>query len=413
MSTNVPLVTWQNGSPVLPSEQAILAGVQADINAAFGGGVNPSLQTPQGQLAMTETAIIGDKNSQIAYISNQVNPSMSSGVWQDAIGEIYYIVRIPASGTVVNCTCVGAVNTIIPIGSIAQDTTGYTYASTATATIPASGSVTVQFQNQTQGPFACNIGTLTTIVTAVAGWNTISNPQAGSIGNYVESRAAFEARRLLSVAGNAINSIQSIFGAVLSVPNVIDAFVIDNPGSSALPYGSTTYSIPAHSVLVSVSGGNSTDIAKAIWNKKPPGCGYITAAGVSGSVAQTVAVVDTSYPPGSQPSYNVTYLIPASKPVYYYVQIKNSPQLPSNIIQLVQDAIIASFYGEDGGTSAGINHTLVSGRYYANVTAISPYVEILEILLGFTAIGATLTSVTLGVDQMPTISASQIAVYLI
>jgi hypothetical protein len=412
MSTNVPSVTWSNGSPVIPSEQAILAGVQADIDAAFGGGVNPSLQTPQGQLAQTETAIIGDKNSQIAYIANQINPAMASGVWQDAIGYIYFLTRIPAAGTVVNCTCVGAVNTVIPIGAIAQDTTGYTYSCTASAVIPASGSVTVQFQNQTQGPFACNIGTLTTIVTAIAGWDTISNPTAGSIGNYVESREAFETRRLLSVAGNAVNSIQSISGAVLSVPNVIDAFVIDNPEATTLSYGSTNYPIPAHSVFVSVSGGNSTEIAQAIWNKKPPGCGYITAAGVSGSIAETVVVYDTSYPV-PYPSYNVTYLIPASKPVYFAVQITNLSQLPSNIISLVQQAIIQSFNGEDGGSTAGINQTLVSGRYYANVTAISPYVEILSILLGFTAIGATNTLVTLGIDQMPTISASQIAVTLV
>ena len=59
MTTNVPAIQWINGSPSLPSEQAILAGVQADINAAFGGGVNPSLQTPQGQLAQSETALIG------------------------------------------------------------------------------------------------------------------------------------------------------------------------------------------------------------------------------------------------------------------------------------------------------------------------------------------------------------------
>jgi hypothetical protein len=95
------------------------------------------------------------------------------------------------------------------------------------------------------------------------------------------------------------------------------------------------------------------------------------------------------------------------------VQINNLTQLPSNIIALVQQAIIESFTGQDGGTTAGINQTLISGRYYANVTAISPYVEILEILLGFTAIGATLTSVTLGIDQMPTITASQIAVTLV
>ena len=80
MTTNVPAITWVNGSPVLPAETDILAGVQADINAAFGGGVNPSLQTPQGQLAQSETAIIGDKNNEIAYIANQVNPSFASGI---------------------------------------------------------------------------------------------------------------------------------------------------------------------------------------------------------------------------------------------------------------------------------------------------------------------------------------------
>ena len=214
MSTNVPAITWVNGSPVLPTEQDILTGVQTDINVAFGGGVNPSLQTPQGQLAQTETAIIGDKNSQIAYIANQVNPSMASGIWQDAIGEIYFIQRIPGSGTVVSCVCNGAVGTVIPLGAVAQDNNGYLYSSTAAATIPASGSVTVQFQNQTQGPIACSANTLTKIYTAVAGWDTITNPTAGALGNDVESRAAFEARRSASVAGNSVNSLQSIYAPV-------------------------------------------------------------------------------------------------------------------------------------------------------------------------------------------------------
>jgi len=81
---------------------------------------------------------------------------------------------------------------------------------------------------------------------------------------------------------------------------------------------------------------------------------------------------------------------------------------------LVQNAIIQSFSGEDGGTAAGINQTTYSGRYYANVNAISPAVEILSILIGFTNIaGATYTSLTFGIDQLPTISASQIGVTLV
>ena len=404
MTTNVPAITWVNGSPVLPSEQSILAGVQTDINVAFGGGVNPSLQTPQGQLAQSETAIIGDKNNEIAYIANQVNPSMASGIWQDAIGEIYFITRIPGAGTVVNATCTGAVGTVIPAGAVAQDTSGYLYSSTASATIPAGGSVTVEFQNQTQGAIACAIGALNTIYTAVAGWDTISNPSAGALGNTVETRAAFEARRSASVAGNSVNSLQSIFASVSQVPNVIDCFVVDNPTGSTVNYGSTSYPLAAHSLCVSVAGGTSANIAQAIWNKKPPGCSY------DGNTSATV--YDTNY--ATPVPYTVTWLTPTSTAIYFAVTLKNNAQLPSNIVSLVQNAIIQSFSGEDGGVAAGIAQTIYGSRYYANISAIAPSVEILSVLVGFTSLsGATNTYVNIGIDQLPTIASTQIGVTLV
>lgn len=403
MSTNVPAITWVNGSPVLPTEQSILAGVQADIDAAFGGGVNPSLQTPQGQLAQTETAIIGDKNSQIAYIANQVNPSMASGIWQDAIGEIYFIQRIPGAGTVVSATCTGAVGTVIPIGAVAQDNNGYLYSATTTATIPAGGSVTVQFQNQTQGPIACAPGALNTIYTAIAGWDTITNATAGALGNDVESRDAFEARRAASVAGNSVNSVQSIYAAVTQVPNVIGALVVDNPANTTVLYGSTSYSLAAHSICVSVAGGTSSEIAQAIWSKKPPGCGY------NGNT--NVTVYDTNY--ATPVPYTVTYLTPTSVPIYFTVQIKNSTLLPSNIISLVQNAVIESFNGLDGnGPAVNIGSTSYSGRYYANINAINPNVNVIEVYLGTSASPSTLL-ISMGIDQLPTLTASNIAVTLV
>lgn len=403
MSTNVPAITWVNGSPVLPAEADILVGVQTDIDVAFGGGVNPSLQTPQGQLAQTETAIIGEKNNEIAYIANQVNPAFASGIWQDAIGYIYFMNRVQASGTVVNATCNGAVGTVIPAGSVAQDVNGYLYASTAAATIPAGGNVTIQFQNQTTGPISCAIGALNKIYTAVAGWDTVSNPTAGVIGNNVESRAEFELRRQNSVAVNAVNSLQSIYAAVLAVPNVIDAYVVDNSSNVTINYGSTSYPLAAHSICVSVAGGTSADIANAIWNKKPPGCGY------NGNTS--VTVYDTTYPV-PYPSYTVTYLVPTSTPVYFVIDIKDDPLLPSNIITQVQNAVIATFTGQNGGTAVGINTTTYSGAYYGAINAISPNVNVLEVYVGLTASPTTLEA-SLGIDQLPTISASQIVVNLV
>lgn len=402
MTTNVPAITWVNGSPVLPAELDILAGVQADINTAFGGGVNPSLQTPQGQLAQSETAIIGDKNSEIAYIANQVNPAMASGIWQDAIGEIYFMTRIAGAGTVVNATCTGAVGTLIPAGSVAQDTTGYLYSSVSQAVIPSSGSIVVEFQNQTQGAIACNIGALSIIYTAVAGWNTVYNSTPGALGNLVESRAAFEARRSASVAVNSVNSIQSIYAAVTAVPNVIGALVVDNPTGSAISYGSSGYSIAAHSICVSVAGGTSATISQAIWNKKPPGCDY------SGNTSATV--YDMNY--ASPVPYTVTWLTPTSTSVYFNIEIKNSTLLPSNITVLVQNAVLASFNGEDGGAAVTIGSTSYSGRYYANINAISPSVNVIEVYIGFVSNPSTLVA-ALGIDQLPTCTASNILVTLV
>ena len=310
--------------------------------------------------------------------------------------------RIQASGTVVNATCNGAVGTVIPAGSIAQDTNGYLYASTAAATIPTSGNVTVQFQNQTTGPIACAIGALNKIYTAVAGWNTVSNPAAGALGNNVETRAAFELRRQASVAINAVNSLDSIRASVLAVPNVLQAYVVDNSTNATVNYGATSYPLAAHSICVSVAGGTSSAIGTAIWNKKPPGCGY------NGNT--TITVYDNTY--STPVPYTVTYLTPTSTPAYFTVNIQNNPLLPSNIVQLVQNAVLASFNGQDGGTAVGINSTTYSGRYYANINAISPAVNVIEVYLGLSASPSTLL-IAFGIDQLPTLSASNIAVVLV
>ena len=49
-SSSVPAIVFSATGLVLPDESAILAGVQADMNAAFGGNMNAGLSTPQGQL---------------------------------------------------------------------------------------------------------------------------------------------------------------------------------------------------------------------------------------------------------------------------------------------------------------------------------------------------------------------------
>ena len=403
MSTSVPDIQFTTTGVVLPLESAILSGVQQDMNTAAGGTLSMTLTSPQGQLAQSSAAIIADKNNAIAEVVNQVDPDFASDRWQDAIGRIYFLTRIAASGTLVSALCTGLVNTVIPAGSIVQDSAGYQYASLGAVTIPASGSIVNTFQCLTAGPISVAVGALNTIYKQLTGWESVYNSTAGTPGTNVESRADFEFRRQNSVALNSVSPPQSVLAAVLNVPNVLDAYVIDNPTNAAVLTGPTNFSVAANSVYVAAAGGTVAAVAQAIYQKKTLGCSY------NGSTTYTYTDQSSGVPP--YPSYTIKYQIPASTPVYISVNLVNNPKLPSNIVALVQAAVQAAFTGADGGVRARIASTLYSGRYFVGVSGTDPNVQITSLYVGLAA-SPTTTTATLGIDQLPTLATANIVVTL-
>lgn len=399
MSTNVPSLQFSDTGVSIPPEAEILAGELADIDAAFGGGVNPSLTTPQGQLATSITASIGDKNDQIAYMVNQVNPDYADGVFQDAIGRIYFLERKPAAPTVVACQCGGASGVIIPALARAQDQNGNLYLCVDGGVIGVAGTVDLTFSAEKTGPIACPSGTLTKIYQTIPGWDTITNVAAGVPGTNVEGRAEFEARRRASVALNAHGSKESIYAAVFNVENVTDCYVTENVTSSPVNMGVTDYAVAAHSVYVAVVGGNNQDVAQAIATKKDLGCNM--------NGATEVTAYDYSYS-APYPEYTIKFVRPSALAIKMAVSIVAKSTLPSDIATQIKAAVASAFSGGDGGERARIGGTIYASRFYSPVALVHPSVAIISVLIGTST--ATLTSVTAGIDQVPTIQASDITV---
>src|ERR1043165_4853984 len=127
MTTSVPTITFTPTGFETPSEEQILAGVLAVFNAAFGGNMNLNLSTPQGQLAMALTQIIGANNDLLLALLNGVDPAYASGLMQDAIARIYFLTRKPAQSTAVECTITGLPGTVIPAFALALNDDGNTY----------------------------------------------------------------------------------------------------------------------------------------------------------------------------------------------------------------------------------------------------------------------------------------------
>lgn len=402
MTTNVPPIEFTAAGLVVPQESEILAGVQADINEAMGGNLNPALNTPQGQLASSTAAIVADSNAALAEFVNQVNPDTADGFMQDAIARIYFLERSPGAPTTVACTCVGEFGTVIPVGAQAQDTSGNRYTCTDGGVIPVSGTIVLNFANVEDGPIPCPADTLTTIYQAIPGWDTINNAADGVLGRLVESRAEFEFRRINSVALNAHGSKESIYGAVFNVPDVLDVFVTENVTNAVLNYGATNYPLAPHSVYVGVVGGVSQAIGEAIYTKKDLGCD------MNGNT--TVQVEDSSYT-APQPVYDITFNRPTPLPILFEVQLADSSSLPADIVQQVKDAIIAAFIGADGSPRVRIGGLILASKFYNAVNRLGPEVSILSILIG--TVTPTLYSVTAGIDQSPTVSAADINVILV
>lgn len=403
MTTNVPSLVFTSTGITVPDESAILDGTLSDIDAAFGGGLNRQLTSPQGQWATSLAAVVADKNAQIVQMSNNFNPDTADGIWQDALGRIYFLTRLAAQSTVVTVTVNGLVGTVIPAGTLVKDTNGNTYAFTGAVTIGDSGLADGEVQNVASGPIPCAAGTLTQVFQSVAGFDTITNASDGTLGRDVETRADFETRRKASVAANAKGTPESIYANVFAVADVLDCYVLDNPTGSVVTKGSTNYSMLANSVYVAAVGGVDADIAKAIWQKKDLGCS------MNGNTSVTVEDQSGySYP---YPSYTVKFQRPSSLPIKFAVQVAANSSLPSNYADLVKAAIVARFNGTDGTTRERIGSYIYSSRYYGAVQSVSSIASILSILIGTSTVN--LTSISVGIDQYPTISTSNITVTFI
>lgn len=402
-TTSVPRVQFTPTGLVTPDETAIKAGAFADMNAAFGGNLSTRDSSPQGQLVASQTAIIGAANDLFLEFVNNINPDTASGFMQDAIARIYFLDRLPALPTVVQVTCYGKTGAVIPVGALVKDGSGNLYASTESGTIPASGSVAVEFAAQVYGPINCPAGAIESIpVKIIPGWDSAANLTDGVVGRLVESRVDFEYRRRQSVALNAHGTMPSIYANVFNLDGVTDVYAIDNVKDTPLAVGSTAYTLIPKSIYVAVVGGDDAGIARTIWTRKDVGADY------NGNV--TVVVEDENYDI-PRPSYPVKLNRPTATPIKFAVSIANMPGLPSDIVNRVRSAIVSAFYGGDGGQRARIAATIFAGRFYAPVSASAPNVAIISLLLG--AAAPTSTSFTTGIDQYPTIDPENISVTVV
>jgi uncharacterized phage protein gp47/JayE len=191
----------------------------------------------------------------------------------------------------------------------------------------------VDFQAIETGVIVVLPEVLNTIVTAVDGWERVTNILNGSSGTAAETDAALRVRRsqLFVSGGNA--SVEAIRAKILNnVADVSMCIVNENPLDTTSGDG-----LPPHSFEAIVAGGTDSDVAKQIFETK--GAGIQTYGAGAGAVTQTV--VD---------SQGIPHTINFTRPINKYAHVKivyvktAEETFPPSGEQLMAAAILA--YGQ-------------------------------------------------------------------
>lgn len=401
----MPLLNFDPAVGMVAPDTAVLRdAVASNWESAFNtGDGSPTLDTeaatPAGQLVDAEAAYLAQANAELLYLFSQLNPRTAEGVWQDALGYIYFLSRKIAQPTLVTVTCSGLQGTEIPVGAQMRDDEGVRYELTSTVTIPAGGSVDGVFQALEAGPIECPAGTLTTIVTVIPGWDSGVNSAAGVIGRNRESQVDFENRRFASIAKNSHGSVFSLQGALADLDGVVDCQVLENPRDA--PYSEHGILIPGHSVAICIYGGDDSAIAETIYMKKDAGCGTTGGTTVSYTAADYGNAV-----------YSYSIVRPTPTDVKLAVEINRTDSTSATVEQDIKDAIIADFNGQDtnsGNTRVGLAQTLYASRFAVAVIKTAGVSDLVGITVAL-GTGTAGASIAIPGNVEPTISAADITV---
>ena len=393
---------------IVADTSALQAEVEAEYQAVFGADLDLDPETPEGILITAEVTSRAGISTNNAQLANQINPNIAGGTFIDALWALTGGLRDAATPSTFSTPpdLTGVSGTLIPAGTIAANSNGDEFESLAPVTI-VSGVASVAFASVETGAIVCGIGDLTTIITSILGWETITNSVAATLGTETQSdiSARSERKGTLGVQGSGL--AVAIFSAVRAVAGVTSLTFRENETATPIaPTPPDNITLVANSIWVCVSGGSDADVASALLGAKSAGCNWNN--GNSGNPISEI-VVD----PTSGQSYSVLFDRPELIPVLYEVTILSSTV--TNASDVVKQAILAYANGELDGEEGLVTGADVSPFEAAGaVNVVEPAITVTKVEVTTVAAASFLPeTIDIELFERATIVESSIAVIVV
>ena len=243
----------------LPDYPTVLDHVKGIMHDIYGDDLYIEADSQDGQLCAAFASMMHDTYALCGDVYNAFSPSTAQGVGLSSVVKINGIRRKTASYSTVDLRIVGQVGTIVTSGK-AEDVAGQKWLLPARVVIPAEGEITVTATAEVMGDIRAAAGEITKIATPTRGWQTVNNPAAATAGAPVEKDSELRGRQAISTAIPSQTPLEATKGAVARLSGVTRSAGYENDTNETDERG-----IPAHSIAVVAEGGDTAQIAEAIF----------------------------------------------------------------------------------------------------------------------------------------------------
>jgi len=262
-----------NGLQVKTTDE-IVSSLEAGMISIYGADIDLNSNSPDGQNIGIFSQAVKDVLDVLMDVYNMFSVESSYGISLHRLVAINGLALKAGSETttVVDITTDRALD--LPgldqslVAPFQVRDSNNTWTLVSSYSFGAAGTQALVFQAADMGPIQPLPNTITVQATPTLGVTNVNNPTvAGSvIGLNEESDVQLRVRHGQSFQLAAVNPADSVEAALLAVPSITDALVVEN--STGSPIGGQ----PAHSIWAIVVGGTPAEIAAAIYGKKAAGC---------------------------------------------------------------------------------------------------------------------------------------------
>jgi uncharacterized phage protein gp47/JayE len=280
MSTYGITATGFNAKP----QAQILADINAYLLANIDAALNVNPPEPIGVLNGIVSAMFSELWQLMLALYSGMDPDVGTGDQLAGLLLLRGDIRLNATftlspGCVVNVNAGFSANAGTMIAAVTGTTPPSLFTNKTLVSSAGGGNVTVDFVAVNSGPVACNAGTLV-INQALAGWNSITNSNAPTLGQSIETDPAFRLRSAQGLAAAGTSTPAAIKAAVLlqmitptTSSNTTNCTVLFNDSDAT-----DTNGLPPHrlEVIAYQPGNTSNDdqlLANLIFSLKAAGIG--------------------------------------------------------------------------------------------------------------------------------------------